>query len=132
MAKKPKILTEPHHRRPRSLGGTETPGNISNVTGKLHRHWHTLFGNMNAMQICDHINEMPQKPRRLEVICKFINGIEVKKTGESHSRKQMKITIAWNELFKDLTFKATINYINNTWLDPSYHLYTEKKKKRST
>ena len=127
--KKPAILTEPHHRRPQSLNGTETPGNISNVPSKLHKHWHTLFGNMNALQICNHINEMPQKPHSMKVTCEFINGIEVKKGGQHQTKNQAKIAFAWNGLFRGLTFRATISYINNVWLDPSYHLYIKRRKK---
>lgn len=127
MAKKRVTLTVPHHRRPRSLDGTNAPGNISYVQEKFHKFWHTLFGNMNAYQIANHINEMAQKPESVIVVCKFINGVEVKKTGQSHSKNLSKIDIAWRGLSRRQTFRATINYINNVWLDPSYHLYVEKR-----
>lgn len=117
-----KLLGE-HHRRPRSLGGTETPGNIYNVDPKLHNAWHTLFGNMNAYQICNSINVSSCKPKRKTLVCEFINGKPVKLCGEYESKKLTKRTRAWELLFKGLTFEETINYINNCWLDPAYHFY---------
>lgn len=120
-------MTEEHHRRPRSLGGTIEPGNISYVTPTSHKHWHTLVGNMNAIQICDHLNRILPMPKGMKLICKFINGVKVESKGEQHSRKSKKIENARKALFKELDFKATIAYINNVWLDPSYHLYIRKK-----
>jgi len=35
-----------HHRRPKSRGGTTKNGNIVKVTGKYHRAYHLLFGNL--------------------------------------------------------------------------------------
>lgn len=126
MEKKNKILTEEHHRRPRSLGGITIPGNISYVISSNHDNQHTLFGNMNASQIADQINKFPYKPDGFMVVCKFINGTEVKLTGENNSKSKSKIHYSWNSLFKDLEFIEIIKYINNVWLDPSYHLYIEK------
>lgn len=120
-----RIDTEPprvHHRRPGSLDGTESPSNISEVDEKLHAHWHTLFGNMNAYQICNTIN-MHHKPKGITVTCKFINGREVQKTGGQESKKDSKRTRAWNKLFGNMSFEEIIAYINNVWIDPAYHFY---------
>lgn len=120
------IVTEEHHRRPRSIGGKETPANVSNVKGVQHRNWHTLFGNKNADQICDWLNnDCPYKPEGVKIVCKFINGTRVTKFGKNCSKKQSKISSAWQSLFKELEFDEIVRYINNVWLDPSYHLYIE-------
>lgn len=123
---KDQIVTEKHHRKPRSLGGTESPANVSYVISRYHKNWHTLFGNMNAYQVCCQINKSKFKAKELRVVCKFINGIEVLKSGENFSKKQTKTSYAWYSLFKDLEFEEIIKYINNVWLDPSYHFYIEK------
>lgn len=114
--------TEEHHRRPRSLGGSGNSSNLSFVLPRLHRYWHTLFGNMNAYQICNEINTY-YKPEGVVLILEFINGTEVKGFGGQNSKKKGKRTRAWNGLFGGKTFEEIIAYINNTWLDPAYHLY---------
>ena len=119
------VRTEEHHRRPRSLGGLDSITNISYVEWNKHQSWHTLFGNMNAQQICNVINSC-FKPPEVEIVCKFINGQEVLKKGGKESNNKKKRSCAWETLFKGLSFKEAIQYINNTWLDPSYHLYIEK------
>ena len=119
-----KVVTEEHHRRPRSLGGLATPINISYVKTTPHRHYHTLFGNKNAIQISEWINtECPFKPEGVRIHCVFINGTRVTKTGKNNSLKPQKISTAWRSLSKGMDFKQLIEYINNVWLDPSYHFY---------
>lgn len=123
---KDQIVTEEHHRRPRSLGGTENRANVSYVISRDYKNWHTLLGNMNAYQICNQLNKCTYKPPALKITCKFINGVEVLKSGENYSKKKTKISYAWYSLFKDMEFEEIIKYINNVWLDPSYHLYVIK------
>jgi len=118
----------PHHRRPRSLGGTDDSYNKSWVEKDLHNAWHIMFGNMDAFQIANYINsfDIPYKPDNIYVVCKFINGDEVKKSGSvsnNFSKDESKILASWNKLFGRMKFEKIIAYINNTWLDPSYHLY---------
>ncbi len=120
------IWTEPHHRRPRSLGGSNDRSNISYVPGWEHRHWHTLFGNMNAIQICNTINLSPWKPIGATLVCKFINGFPVMKVGGENSKNQHKCETAWKHLFRDLSFEEIISCINSVWLDPSYHFYIKE------
>jgi len=126
--KKQTIQTERHHRRSVSLGGSDYPANISWVPPELHRAWHVLNGDMNAKQICNKINSLPQKPEGVTVVCKFINGTPVALRGGHNSKSQAKCENAEDILFKGLTFQQRIDYTNNTWLDPSYHLYCIYKK----
>lgn len=119
------IMAEEHHRRPRSLNGTDSPENISYVVKRDHLNWHTLFGNLNAYQICKQLNMCKYKPLGINIVCKFINGVEVYKTGKNNSKKETKISYAWYSLFKNMEFEEIIKYINNVWLDPSYHFYIE-------
>lgn len=120
------VLTEEHHRRPRSIGGNSNPGNMSFVTKEKHMAWHVLVGNMNAYQIGDYFDHSIYKPQGTKVTCKFINGTEVITQGENNSKRASKILKAWNILFEGLNFKEILSYVNNTFLDPSYHLYLEE------
>jgi len=125
------ILTGEHHRRPRSIGGTESPGNVSLIVRKIHRNWHILVGNMNASQICNLLNhlDLDGKPENVKLNCSFINGTQVKGRGENNSKNAHKIEKAWRDMFpvKNLSFTEKIDYINNVLLDPSYHLYIIEK-----
>ena len=124
-------IKKPHHRRPRSLGGSDCPYNKSWVEEDLHNAYHIIFGNMNACQIANYINsfEPPYKPKNVYVFCRFINGDEVVKCGSSNknlSKNEAKIMIASHKLFKEMNFEDRISYINSMWLDPSYHLDVKK------
>ena len=46
-----------HHRKPRSLGGSNSDTNVSHVSVSRHRAWHTLFRNYTAHQIAKIIND---------------------------------------------------------------------------
>jgi len=47
-----------HHRKPRSLKGSNEPRNISLVPREHHCAWHTLFQNMTPDEICKLINSV--------------------------------------------------------------------------
>ena len=128
MQKKKGATDREHHRRARSLEGTEKPSNISYVSDLDHKAWHILVGNMNAYQIRDFLNYLePQyKPIDKKVICRFINGTRVVLKGEKNSHNKNKLSRAWERLFRGLSFEETIDYINSTWLDPSYHFYIRR------
>lgn len=129
---KAQIRTEEHHRRPRSLGGTNNPSNISYVRKREHTAWHVFVGNMNAYQICGLLNQCKQKPKNMQVVCRFINGQRVTKKGHHNSKNGNKCEKAWKVLFKNMTFKEALAYINNVWLDPSYHFYLRRERKSYT
>ena len=46
-----------HHRKPRSLGGSNCEGNLSLVKATKHDAWHRLFKNFDAVTICSIIND---------------------------------------------------------------------------
>lgn len=46
-----------HHRKPRSIGGTNDSKNISMVNEKMHNAWHTLFKNKTPCEIAILINK---------------------------------------------------------------------------
>jgi hypothetical protein len=119
------VVTNPHHRRPRSIGGTSAPANISFVKKDDHVCWHLIFGNMNAFQIANRINQMNDhfKPSNVKVTCVFINGSQVQKGGGNNSKNKSLIKKSCDYLFDGLNFYQKIDYINNVWFDPSYHLY---------
>ncbi len=119
------VVTNPHHRRPRSIGGTNDPANISFVKKYDHICYHIIFGNMNAFQTANRINQMDEyyKPLNIKVTCVFINGSQVEKWGANNSKNKALIKKSWDYLLNGLNFEQKISYINNVWLDPSYHLY---------
>jgi hypothetical protein len=45
-----------HHRKPRSLGGTNSKANISIVPRNKHEAWHLLFSNLTPEQIAEVMN----------------------------------------------------------------------------
>ncbi len=122
---KHEIITQEHHRRPRSIGGKNTKANISNVKNRLHRAWHVLVGNKNAYQTCIFFNNVKYKPKNVNLVCKFINGSQVQGSGGNSSNNDTLISYAWITLFRGMSFKEIINYVNNVFLDPSYHIYIE-------
>ncbi len=112
-----------HHRRPLSLDGKDRPWNISKISEEIHKAWTIVAGNMNAEQICNHINTY-FKPKGLTLICKFINGKPCVKTGKYGSINPIKMSYAWKILFRKYShFRDKIEYINNVLLDPAYHFY---------
>ena len=46
-----------HHRKPRSIGGTNSDNNIILLERDEHEAWHLLFGNKTAQEICNLINQ---------------------------------------------------------------------------
>ena len=46
-----------HHRQPQSLGGDDSPENLSEVNVTKHIAWHVLFKDMNPFEIAREINE---------------------------------------------------------------------------
>lgn len=118
-----------HHRRPRSIGGLPNArSNRSYVREGEHQAWHTMFGNMNAYQICNLINSLPAryKPYHVFLVCQFINGHPVTMCGTTHCSDPENNTFyfAWRKVFGSMKkFKSVVEYINNVFLDPSYHLY---------
>lgn len=51
-----------HHRRPKSLGGSNRPENISRIKHKHHLAWHTLFGDLCVEEIACLINSVYLDP----------------------------------------------------------------------
>ena len=55
--RKPRVKDR-HHRKPRSLGGTNDARNISIVDQTKHRAYHTLFQNMTPHEIARLLTEV--------------------------------------------------------------------------
>lgn len=51
-----RAIRDTHHRKPRSLGGDDSPRNLSNVLRVEHEAWHVLFANWSPAQIARTIN----------------------------------------------------------------------------
>jgi len=51
-----RVADSTHHRKPRSIGGTNEDRNISELSVSRHRAWHILFQNWPAQRIADEIN----------------------------------------------------------------------------
>jgi hypothetical protein len=89
-----------HHRKPRSLGGTNAERNISEVCHKKHEAWHILFVNYPAPMIAYRIEEL------------WYGSYEL-------TEKQKK---AWFLLFDGMTSQEILDEINQVWLDPDYEI----------
>ena len=57
-----------HHRKPKSLGGSNKDENLFLVKATKHDAWHRLFKNFDAVTICSIINEKWLDPE-YEFIC---------------------------------------------------------------
>lgn len=123
------VVTQIHHRRPRSLDGTSYLYNISHVPPELHRNWHIMFGNMNALQISHTINSFRWVEKNgLYVKCRLINGDVCEKLGRHNSTNEQKCRQAWDIMFKGLDFSQAVKSMNSTWIDPSYHFSVTKRR----
>lgn len=58
--KKDRLTT--HHRKCKSNGGTNHPSNLSFLPHSRHAAWHYLFGNLEAPQIVELINQLYLDP----------------------------------------------------------------------
>lgn len=47
-----------HHRKPKSLGGSDEPSNLVRVTKEKHQAWHLLFANSTPDEIARIVNEI--------------------------------------------------------------------------
>lgn len=125
------LITQRHHRRPRSLGGSNDPANIYYLPIASHKSWHVLVGNMNAMQACKTINSFPWvKSEGVYLKCRFINGNACRKRGRHNSKNLRLCQQAWDQLFKGLDFVQSVSYMNSALIDSSYHFYIRKKRRR--
>jgi len=113
-------VRDEHHRRPKSLDGTDDPRNISIVDNNHHKWWHIIFGNMNAYQICGHLNLSYHKPQNTRVGIIFVGETEVIKVGKRGSSDPILSLDAWNKLFKGKTFGQIVEWINDVFGDPEY------------
>lgn len=57
-----------HHRKPRSIGGTDDTRNLSYITDRKHKAWHTLFQNKRADQIVWELNNVYLDPDYVVVL----------------------------------------------------------------
>lgn len=57
----PKQLTR-HHRKPRKLGGTNEPRNISHITREKHEAWHLLVNHQDIYEVARILNELYVDP----------------------------------------------------------------------
>ena len=102
MSKGPGKGTE-HHRKPSSIGGTRSHGNISKVPRYKHEAWHGLFSNLSAPDI-------------LEEFKKFYKIF----SGDASDEK-CKQQRAWEILFSKMSLEEILLVINTTWLDLDYY-----------
>ena len=59
-----------HHRKPRSIGGTEEERNRSELPISRHRAWHTLFQNWTPQRIAREITDRYLDPDYKMVVVK--------------------------------------------------------------
>lgn len=66
-----------HHRKPKSLGGSNDRRNLSYLTETRHRAWTTLFGNATPEVIVQTINKELIDPDYELVLVKKGNGGDI-------------------------------------------------------
>lgn len=59
-----------HHRKPRSMGGTDDPSNIAMVTQRKHELWHAMWGNRSPVSIVAELNSIWLPPEITLIITK--------------------------------------------------------------
>lgn len=128
MRKNTRDLRDVHHRRARSIGGSDLPENKSLVKASAHKNWHILFGTMNAFQICGFLNRSYQKPKNMTLVCRYVSGTEVLLFGSNGSSDTHKRRVAWDSLFKNMSFSEIIVCINQVWIDPVYQIEIKVRK----
>jgi len=118
-----------HHRRPRSLGGSDSPSNLSYVDKKKHNAFHIIFGNANPLQTA-HILGILYKDWAFTAIPKpHITNIRFGQAGRSKNWNKLGIAfddIGWNKK----TVPTIIKEVNETWIDPDWSIMCFKKRKQ--
>ena len=143
-----KKLTK-HHRRPRKLRGNGNPENISWISDKKHRAWHTLFNHNDALAIAKNLIMWGIINRRIRVrvlnpdiaisdypqffgtIYPYKNtdaiyiplpkGIRIGSLEMTKTRKE-----AVKTLFGQMSDEEIIQEINDLYLDPNYKFELEE------
>lgn len=77
--------TSTHHRKPRSLGGTNDRRNLSELPRSRHAAWHTLFQNWTPQMIAEEINERYLDPDYKLIAVKAELLIDIKKRREDEN-----------------------------------------------
>lgn len=123
------VHLDEHHRRPRSLGGSNDPSNISFVKQPEHRLWHAMFGNMNIFQITERINKIILNNIGKQVIPVFIKGKHIRAQGKNACKTIGKFIYHWKKFIEycNNSIDETIEWINNVWGDPAYILQIENR-----
>jgi len=92
-----------HHRKPTSIGGTDSIANTHVFQGKkgiqLHRQWHRMVNNKHAPEI-------------LVVFNRIYNN-----SAKAHQVE------AFRFLFKNLNMRQVCDVVNDKFLDPNYLLH---------
>lgn len=142
-----KIATNKHHRKPRCLGGTSEPRNVSVVDKKRHDAWTLIFTRKTPEEIVEEINIVLFENNMYRFIVERKTTIK-KPAGRRY--QPSKITVfdgepkiepfihlekkisAWNFFSRDLTpgefskAKKLAREITAIWLDPDYEMSVEK------
>lgn len=122
-----------HHRKPRNIGGSDKPINISMVPGDRHEAWHVLFGHNEASIIAVILNEYFLESLKVEAIFllgkiqprKIISSIIPNYLSRRKAKREKRLNSLnenWEKMFSGLTEKEIIEEINQVWLDPEYAL----------
>lgn len=115
-----------HHRKPRSIGGTDCTENISYVPVKQHRAWHHLVGNMSAPQIAIRLGTLFPNYYFLAVPNRYMTTIKLPltySTAKSKSLIDKSIKILWGSN----GMRYIVNNINHRWIDTDFTIVHLKK-----
>jgi len=115
-----------HHRKPRSLGGTNFQDNISHVPQDQHTAWHNLFGNMSATQIASQLGVLFDGYVFIAVPKTSITSIAIS-TNYNVARHRVMQDRAIIILWGSFNMKRIVENINNRWIDTDFKIIHFKK-----
>ena len=115
-----------HHRKPRSIGGTDCTKNISIVPKQHHRAWHHLFSNLSATEIAVRMGKLFPDFFFISVPNVYMTRLRIpscKSYARSKKLQDKSIDILWS----GLGMKRIVENINDRWIDPDFHIVHLKK-----
>lgn len=117
-----------HHRRPRSIGGSNEGRNRSEVNQIRHSLWHDIFGSNHAQEIALVMNKYELFGQG--VVIDLVPTSDEYDTYQKGGRGRLSKTWAaptFQALFYGYTVEEIINEINSVWLDPDYRIVLKLK-----
>ena len=126
MSSKPRMSR--HHRKCKSLGGTNAFENLVVIPMKEHRAWHLIFDNKPAPQIAGIINAHYIDPTMELCVVDIVSGEQVDVDYRAVTEPTTKHWSAWQTLFNHQGIGYVCTMINEIYLDPDYQFFIRRRR----